>query len=144
MRHILIATHGRIASGLKSALKLFLNKADDITVIDAYVGEADENYERDLELFLGEMQEGDEAYIFTDIKAGKKFWKKVMAVLDGFDKRTVLVTNINLPLLVGLLVEDDVKTLEEIKAMIEMAQPEVISLEELKKNHVFTTEKDFF
>ena len=139
MRHILIATHGRIASGLKSALKLFLNKADDITVIDAYVGEADENYERDLELFLGEMQEGDEAYIFTDIKAGSVN-QKVMAVLDGFDKRTVLVTNINLPLLVGLLVE----TLEEIKAMIEMAQPEVISLEELKKNHVFTTEKDFF
>ena len=143
MRHILIATHGRIASGLKSALKLFLNKADDITVIDAYVGEADENYERDLELFLGEMQEGDEAYIFTDIKAGSVN-QKVMAVLDGFDKRTVLVTNINLPLLVGLLAEDDVKTLEEIKAMIEMAQPEVISLEELKKNHVFTTEKDFF
>ena len=132
MRHILIATHGRIASGLKSALKLFLNKA-----------EADENYERDLELFLGEMQEGDEAYIFTDIKAGSVN-QKVMAVLDGFDKRTVLVTNINLPLLVGLLVEDDVKTPEEIKAMIEMAQPEVISLEELKKNHVFTTEKDFF
>lgn len=143
MRHVLIATHGKIASGFRSALKLFLNEAGDIAVINAYVGDAGENYEAELEHFLEGVQETDEAYIFTDIKAGSVN-QKVIAAVNGSGKPVTLVTNINLPLLVGLLVEKEVKTPEEIEKIIQENQPEVITLEALLKNYAPDIENNFF
>lgn len=143
MRHVLIATHGRIASGFKSALKLFLNSADDIVTIDAYVGDTSENYEGSLHEFLKGIKEGDDAYIFTDIKAGSVN-QRVMAVLHDSKYPVTLVTNVNLPLLVGLLVEEGVKTPEEIQSMIQEVQPEVLSMEKLMDNHTDESENDFW
>ena len=143
MRHVLIATHGRIASGFKSALKLFLNSADDIATIDAYVGDASENYEGSLHEFLNGIREGDEAYIFTDIKAGSVN-QRVMSALADCRYPVTLVTNVNLPLLVGLLIEEGVKTPEEIQAMIKETQPEIISLKELMDNQTDQSDNDFW
>lgn len=143
MRHVLIATHGRIASGFKSALKLFLNGADDIVTIDAYTGKADENYEAELLDFLQQIEVTDEAYIFTDIKAGSVN-QKVVAFLNGCGRKVILVTNVNLPILVGLLIEEGVKTPAEIKAMVQGIEPEVISLSALFKTKKIETEDEFF
>ena len=143
MRHVLIATHGRIASGFKSALKLFLNSADDIATIDAYVGDASENYEDDLHEFFKEIREGDEAYIFTDIKAGSVN-QRVMAALSEREYPVTLVTNVNLPLLVGLLIGEGVKTPEEIQAMIQETKAEVVSLKELMDKQTDQSDNDFW
>ena len=49
MRQILIATHGKMASGIRYTLELVVGKMDEITTIDAYV-----NPEDDVEKMLEE------------------------------------------------------------------------------------------
>ena len=68
MRQILIATHGKMASGIRYTLELVVGKMDEITTIDAYV-----NPEDDVEKMLEEyfsVHEGARIIAFTDLRGG--------------------------------------------------------------------------
>ena len=43
MKKILVATHGRLASGVKSVAEVLLHDDSAITVVDCYVDESDPN-----------------------------------------------------------------------------------------------------
>lgn len=68
MRQILIATHGKMASGIRYTLELVVGKMDVITTIDAYV-----NPEDDVEKMLEEyfsVHEEERIIAFTDLRGG--------------------------------------------------------------------------
>ena len=59
MKQILIATHGKMASGIRYTAELIVGKMDEITTIDAYVTPED-NVEKKFE----------EYFVFTDLMGG--------------------------------------------------------------------------
>lgn len=81
MKKILIATHGHLASGFLSSIQLLTGKVQEITVINAYVDECD--YEQELNVFVNQVNEQDQIFVFTDLFGGsvnqkitKTFWRK--------------------------------------------------------------------
>ena len=64
-RRVLLASHGHLASGLKSSLQILTGDASAVTAIDAYVDETD--FVPTIEEFLAASEEGDETIVFTDL-----------------------------------------------------------------------------
>ena len=67
---MLLASHGHLASGLKSSLQILTGDASAVTAIDAYVDETD--FVPTIEEFLAASEEGDETIVFTDLYTAVK------------------------------------------------------------------------
>ena len=65
MKQILIATHGKMASGIRYTAELIVGKMAEITTIDAYVTPED-NVEKKFEEYFAQ-HENDRIFVFTDI-----------------------------------------------------------------------------
>lgn len=68
MKKILVATHGRLASGVKSVAEVLLHDDSAITVVDCYVDESDPNEQ--IAEFIDGVRPEDDALIVTDLWAG--------------------------------------------------------------------------
>lgn len=101
MRHMIIASHAHLASGMYEALSLLGGGSDvDVRVICAFVdGENDISIavERELETIPGD----DEVLVCTDIFGGSVN-NEFTSVIQRREN-VHLVTNMNLPLLISLL-----------------------------------------
>ena len=84
MKKILLATHGKLAEGLKSAITLIVGEQDDITFINAYVG--DLNFEEELVKYLAEITDEDTLIVMTVLLE--------LALMDAenISKETILQT----------------------------------------------------
>lgn len=117
MRKIMIASHGKTASGIKSSVELFLGK-QEITCIDAYLKGPEENDFFQLTSFVEGIDREDEAYIFTDLFGGSVN-QKVLGELKKYpQKNIVLITNVNVAIVIELLTSPDFKTIDEINTMM--------------------------
>lgn len=125
MKYI-IATHGKMASGIKNTVEMLTGKRDDIYTIDAYVENQEfvETFERLLSLF-----EDEYIYVFTDIVSGS-----VNQAISGFlkNRRIHLITGINLPVIMELVLRNEELGDEEISAIIEEARQHLIYVNELR------------
>ncbi len=143
MKQILIATHGKMASGIKYTAELIVGQTAEITTIDAYVT-PDDNVE---EKFAGyfKKHEGERIIVFTDLMGGS-----VNQKLMGYAKQdnVTLITGTNLPVLMQVMLADDDVSEDEIREYIEDARGELQMMdigvdetceEENKKN---TNEKE--
>lgn len=63
MKQILIATHGKMASGIRYTAELIVGKMAEITTIDAYVTPED-NVEKKFEEYFAQ-HENDRIFVFT-------------------------------------------------------------------------------
>lgn len=125
MKQILIATHGKMASGIRYTLELVVGKMAEITTMDAYV-----NPEDDVEKMLQDYfskHEGDRIYAFTDMKGGSVN-QKLMLYADR--PEVTLITGLNLPILLQVALAGEELTDQEIDSFVEAARQElqVISL----------------
>ena len=68
MKQILIATHGKMASGIRYTAELIVGKMAEITTIDAYVTPED-NVEKKFEEYFAQ-HENDRIFVFTDLMGG--------------------------------------------------------------------------
>ena len=66
-RKILIATHGHLASGIKSAIGILAGEPCQIDVIDAYTDDVPGDYTPVIEQFIAGVGDEDEGFVFTDI-----------------------------------------------------------------------------
>lgn len=117
MRNILIASHGKTASGIRSTVELFMGKLN-ISCIDAYLNGPEENYIHQIEIFIEDIKDGDEAYIFTDLYGGSVNQKVLTEVMKYPQKNIVIITNVNVAVVIELLTNPEFKTFHEINAMI--------------------------
>ena len=65
MKQILIATHGKMASGIRYTAELIVGKMAEITTIDAYVTPEDNVEEQFKEFF--ERHKEDRIIVYTDL-----------------------------------------------------------------------------
>ncbi|HCS76134.1 MAG TPA: PTS mannose transporter subunit IIA, partial [Clostridiales bacterium] len=68
MRRFLIASHGHLASGLKSSIKILTRDDSMVKAVDCYIDESD--FTPKIQDFIDSVQPDDEAIIFTDLMGG--------------------------------------------------------------------------
>ena len=68
MKKVLIATHGKMASGMSRTIQLLVGNMAEITTIDAYV-EPDDDIETQMSQFFEQAGE-EKIFVFTDIQGG--------------------------------------------------------------------------
>lgn len=129
MKRILIATHGKMASGIRYTAELIVGQVAEIDTIDAYVTPEDNVEEKFREYF--QKYEQDRIIVFTDLMGGS-----VNQKLVEYSKKenVTLVTGTNLPVLMQVMLADDDVTDDEIQEYIEDARNELqmVCLEEKK------------
>lgn len=139
MKQILIATHGKMASGIRYTLELVVGKMAEITTLDAYV-----NPEEDVEVILDEYfssHKEDRIYVFTDLKGGSVNQKMMRYAAWP---NVTLITGTNLPVLLQVALAGENVTNEELDGFIEAARQELqrISLEPAVKTESKTESLD--
>ena len=137
MKQILIATHGKMASGIRYTAELIVGKMPNITTIDAYVNPDDNIVEQFNDFFS--QHEGERIIAFTDMMGGS-----VNQKLMEFAKKdnVTLITGTNLPVLLSVMLAKDDVTDEEIKGYIEESRNELKLAYEKPKEATDKSEKE--
>lgn len=127
-RKILIATHGHLASGLKSAVGVLAGEPCEISVIDAYTDDEPGDYTPKIEAFLASVGKDDEGFIFTDILAGSVNQRVVRA--DPFSNPNItVVTGSNLMVVLGVALDPRPVTREVLDEVISQSSVQVVEPE---------------
>lgn len=118
MKKILVASHGHLASGIKSSVQILTGMADQVEAVDCYVDDSD--YTPRIQAFIDSVGPDDEGVIFTDIYGGSVFQK---VVLLEPEKRGILhVTGMNLGLVIETLITGDPLSKESLSQSLELAR----------------------
>lgn len=120
MKQILIATHGKMASGIRYTLELVVGKMAEITTMDAYV-DPEDDVEKMLEDYFN-SHKGDRIFAFTDLKGGSVN-QKMMRYADR--PEVTLITGMNLPVLLQVALAGEDITDEELNGFVEAARQEL-------------------
>lgn len=137
MKRILLASHGKLASGIKSSIKILTGKEDQIETIDAYLDDADFTVE--VEKFLKGLKENQQYYIFTDIYGGSVNQKVVSKVVEKSFKNVQIITGMNLPIVLAVLLETEKISKERLKKLILASQVKLVTV-----NSNDNSEENFF
>lgn len=128
MKQILIATHGKMASGIQYTAELIVGELAKITTIDAYVTPED-NVEKQFEEYFSAHRE-DRIFVFTDLMGGSVNQKLLRYAQQ---ENVTLITGTNLPVLMQIMLADEDVEVEEIRQYIEDARQELQLVEIGKK-----------
>jgi len=120
MNQIIVATHAQLAEGFDKAVRFFKSDADNITFINAYV--QDNEFERHLRDELARWT-GRNIIVLTDIPGGSvnQVAAKLLAEY-GFH----LVTGVNLPLVLEMVMAADDLDDARIDEIVQQAQGQII------------------
>lgn len=124
-RQIILASHSRMAAGLRDTLSFIGGKvADDILVMTAYV---DDHPIDQTVKHLMSTDSDTEVVILTDMKAGSVN-QKFLPYLKR--PHTLLITGMNLPLALAVLLEpaSDYLTSDRITQLIDQARTEIFDM----------------
>ena len=129
MRKLLVATHGRFASGIMETFKLIMGENEDISEISAYV-EPGLDMKKEAEKKIHELNEDDELIIVADIMGGS-----IANTFSSYiqSEKIHIITGLNLPLLIGLAqdLDSDVSTDELIENAIQMGREGIVDLKKM-------------
>lgn len=128
MKKILLASHGKMAAGLKNTLEIFLGSTDSITAVSAYLDSSD-NYIYEIESFIDSVH--DDAIIFTDINGGSVN-QKVMQLVLASNKDIPVITSMNLPIVLSIALLEEEITKDKINELIKDCTPLLTDLHVVK------------
>ena len=140
MKKILIATHGHLASGFLSSTQLLTGQVQEITVINAYVDECD--FEQELKVFVNQVNEQDQIFVFTDLFGGSVNQKITKTFLEKEIAVTVL-SGFNLPILLEIVLAIKELTNEDVQTLVNKCQQE-LKMTIIDEVHEVNEEEDFF
>lgn len=126
MKDILLASHGRLAEGLKNTLSIFSSDLSKVKVSCAYVDDSSD-YLNTIKEFIASAEEGN-AVIFTDIYGGSVNTQIVEEIVKT-SKNIPIVAGMNLPLVLSVLISDENITKEYLNHVAEECKPKVVEIE---------------
>lgn len=129
MRKILVATHGYLADGIKSSIKILTGRDDCVTCVNAYVDQRD--YTPDIQAFIDGVGEEDEAVIFTDLYGGSVNQKVV--TMKPEERGIFVVTGFNLTAVLGVILSDEPLTPEVMDELVESSAKQMLRLPKQQK-----------
>ena len=118
MKKVLVASHGHLASGIRSSIEILTGMADMVEAVDCYVDDSD--FTPRIQAFIDSVGPEDEAIIFTDIYGGSVFQKVVL--MEPEKRGIVHVTGMNLGLVIEALLGVEPVTADSIKQIVELAR----------------------
>ena len=127
-RKFLIATHGTFAKGIKSSLDFIVGETQDVFLIQAYV-DGNKSIEDDINNVLQKVGVNDELVVFTDLLGGSITNQVLRYALK---ENVHIVSGINLPLLIDVLMADiDTPVEEVIESAITNAKEQLVYVNKL-------------
>lgn len=129
MRHYILASHHKLAYGLKDTLVFLTNMSDKIQDISAYI-DNETSIDEQIKNAFSKIGENDEVIIMTDLVGGsvnQKFY-------PFMNNHIHLISGVNLPLALSLLLipENTEINKEKIQALIKEAQEQIVYVNTLK------------
>lgn len=125
MRHIVLASHHRMASGLADTLA-FVAGVPNVHALDAYVDEADD-IEAQIAELMDDFDPDDEVLVFTDMLGGSVTQRFVPYMAEHVH----LICGMNLPLVLEIaLGRPDPLEPEEIRGVIASAREGLLYVNE--------------
>lgn len=118
MKKVLVASHGHLASGIRSSIGILTGMADMVEAVDCYVDDSD--FIPRIQAFIDSVGPEDEAIIFTDIYGGSVFQKVVL--MEPEKRGIVHVTGMNLGLVIETLLGAEPVTADSIKQSVELVR----------------------
>jgi mannose/fructose-specific phosphotransferase system component IIA len=98
MRHVIIATHGRLASGYEDSIEMICGKKEQIVYMNFYAEDMD--YDGEVKKIMESFSADDEILICTDMFSGSVSQK----FLPFLEKPNVfMITGINLPIILEMI-----------------------------------------
>ena len=149
MIKFLIASHGHLADGFKSALEIIMGKeiSNRISTINAFLEETNEDDKGNIERFVKNIPLTDKLIVFSDIMHGSVN-QFLIPLID--DARIYLITGVNFPLICEIVAkysfsdESEVDT-NDLHMIVENAKNEIIYVNDhIKLFAVKDSENDFF
>lgn len=138
MTKILLASHGKLAEGMKNSVEIIMGEASKIEVINAYVDDTD--FENDALEFLKNLKNAEKLIVVTDLLGGSVN-NTFIEFLKKYD--FYLVSGMNLLLVIQLLLlKGDDKLERELKRIISESKDGVILCNDLLSN-IEKVEDDF-
>ena len=125
MRKILIASHGKMASGLKNTLEIFLGETDSITAVDAYV-DSTSDYLVKIEEFIEQADQKNDV-IFTDIMGGSVN-QQVIALMAKLKSNLYIVSSMNLPVVLSVVLAGGELTKDKIMDILADCTPVLVEV----------------
>lgn len=136
MVQFLLASHGKMASGMKTSLDILLGASNNVTVIDAYVDET--NVENRIKEYLDAAPAENQVILLSDLYGGS-----VNQMMFRFLERpnTYLVAGVNLAIVLELVASGNEEfTKEQLQETVEMSR-QCMTLVEFDQPD---TKEDFF
>lgn len=99
-RKILLASHSKMAAGLKKTLEFIAGEQKDVDVLTAYVD--GQPIEDKIKAYFDSCAESDEVFVFTDMMAGSVNQKFVPYIKRP---HTHLITGMNLEIVLAITLE---------------------------------------
>lgn len=138
MRKFLIASHGRLASGIKSSLDILLGASKNVTVLDAYVDES--NIPSQIEEFYASLNPQDQAILLTDLYGGSV--NQMLYQTLNRQPKPILVAGVNLALVLELVADCESElTLDQLQETIEVSRS---MLRLVQQDEECASEEEFF
>lgn len=122
-RKFLIASHGTLASGVRSSLEIIIGEVENVFLVEAYVGE-NKSIEEEVNTILGSISAEDELIIFTDLLGGSITNQMIRFALQD---NVHIVSGFNLALLVEVILSDiEVPATEVIENAVTNARQQIV------------------
>jgi len=128
VRKFLIATHGNLATGVKSTLDIIIGQSENVFLIEAYVKE-NKGIESDLTALLKKLGKNEELIIFTDLLGGS-ITNQAVRFTQG--RNVHIVSGFNLALLIEVLMAETSTPAEEvIETAVRNAKEQIVYVTKL-------------
>ena len=112
---IVIACHGSLALGFKSAAEMILGKTDNLEAVSVDVMQAPETIKGVLQTAIKSVDKGKGVFILTDLFGGTPSNVSLSFLDPGHIE---IITGINLPLILKLLKDRKKSSLEQLKDIL--------------------------
>lgn len=139
MRKIIIASHERMAEGIKNTLDYITKGIGNVHTLSAYLSNTP--VKEEVKHLLEDVGEEDEVVVFTDMLGGSVN-QAFAAYLDR--PHFHIIAGINVPVIISVLVqpEDEYLTAEQILSAVEEARQQLVYVNDYVANMPKDDEED--
>ena len=135
MRNVVLASQGRLAAGMKSSVEMVVGAQEHLMTISAYVDGCTDPAQ-ELKQMVDSLEEGDELVILTDVLGGSVNNEASQFVNEP---GVFVVTGMNLPLVLTLMIDNATPTQQLIDATVAEAREQLVQIKPVESK----SEEDF-
>lgn len=132
MKQFLIASHGMLASGLKSSIQILTGAGEKLQTIDAYLDDKPVDIGKEMDHFISGIDAKDAAVVFTDLVGGSV--NREVLLRTEAHSNIFVISSVNLPTVLAVLLDTEELTKTRLESIIKSTQVELVSIDQNTSN----------